>query len=431
MLICLAGCGNDVIIDVISNDTGKTQSTVADDAAAEASEQSEAADTADASDAASSGETDSSEPAADTADGAAPSGDVAQTNPAGLKTIAKEDVKVGVLYIGSASETSGYTYAHELGIQGMAANLGLAPEQVVRKENIDDGDEAAITKALDECIAEGCNIIFTTSWGYMEATAKYAEEYPDIYFAHGTGYMSNGKNFTNYFGRIYQARYLSGLVAGLKTQSNKIGYVSAMGSDNSECTGGIDAFSIGVAKVNPEAQVFVAVTNSWYDPEGEQKASGALIGQGCDVLAQHVDTTAPQTVSEANGTWSIGYNSDMSKETPNATLTSVIWNWSAYYTSYVSSIIYGTYDGSNYFGGMDESLIGLTGISDLCDPQTASIVEEEKQKIMTGEFGVFDGVIETNDGSTVGTEGTTLDDATISGGINWYYKNVQVINWNE
>jgi len=200
--------------------------------------------------------------------------------------------------------------------------------------------------------------------------------------------------------------------------------------DNSECTGGIDAFAIGVAKVNPQAQILVAVTNSWYDSEGEEKASDYLIGQGCDVLAQHVDTTAPQTASEANGTWSIGYNSDMSKETPNATLTSVIWNWSAYYTSYVSSIIYSTYDGSNYYGGMDESLIGLTDISSICSEDTAKTVDEEKQRIMTGEFGVFDGVIETNSGSTVGTDGSTLDDATITGGINWYYKNVQPVEWN-
>ncbi len=406
LVLSLAGCGNDVIIDVISNENvEETTSTDAGDT------QEAAADTD------------------TTATATAEAEDIADTNPAGCKTIAKEDVKVGVLYIGSSADTSGYTYAHELGIQGMASNLGLSDDQIVRKDNINDGDEVAIKQALDECIEEGCNIIFTTSWGYMETTAAYAEEYPDIYFAHGTGYMSNGKNFTNYFGRIYQARYLSGLVAGLKTESNKIGYVSAMGSDNSECTGGIDAFAIGVNEVNPDATVYVAVTNSWFDPEGEQAASDALIAEGCDVLAQHVDTTAPQTTSEANGTWSIGYNSDMSKETPNATLTSVIWNWSAYYTSYVSSIIYATYDGSNYYGGMDESLIGLTEISSLCSEETSQIVTDATQKIMSGEFGVFDGVIETNTGETVGEEGSTLDDATITGGINWYYKNVQVIDW--
>lgn len=399
MAFSLSGCGNDIIVDVVTNDVEG------------GSDQTDA----------SVSETTQGEQTASSA--------VAETNPAGLKTIPLENVKIGVLYIGSASDTSGYTYAHELGIQGMVANLGLKEDQVVREEDVDDNDDAAIRKALDECIDEGCNIIFTTSWGYMEETAAYAEEYPDIYFAHGTGYMSNGSNFTNYFGRIYQARYLSGLVAGLKTQSNLIGYVSAMGSDNSECTGGIDAFAMGVEEVNPDARVLVAVTNSWFSPDDEQAASDALIGMGCDVLAQHVDTTAPQTASEKNGTWSIGYNSDMSKETPDATLTSVIWNWSAYYTSYVNSIINATYDGSNYYGGMDESLVGLTALSSLCEDGTQEKVSEMQQKILSGEFGVFDGEILTNDGTKVGEKGKTLDDATITGQINWYYHNVEVVDW--
>lgn len=402
LLFSLVGCGNDIIVDVVTNENQGAGSQTAN--------------------------TDTSEKQENTGN-EGNGAESPKTNPAGLATIAAEDVKVGVLYIGSASDTSGYTYAHEIGIQGMVANLGLSDSQVIRKEFIDDTDTEAITKALDECIKEGCNVIFTTSWGYMEKTAEYADMYPDIYFAHGTGYMSNGKNFTNYFGRIYQARYLSGIVAGLKTKSNRIGFVSAMGSENSECTGGIDAFAMGVESVNPDAKVLVAVTNSWFSPEDEQAASDALIAEGCDVLAQHVDTTAPQTASEANGTWAIGYNSDMSKETPNATLTSVIWNWSAFYTSYVNSIINATYDASNYYGGMDESLVGLTTLSPLCDEATAAIVSEAQQKILKGEFGVFDGVILTNDGTTVGEDGKTLDDATITGGINWYYHNVQLVDW--
>lgn len=408
--LCLAGCGNDVIIDVVTNSDRATTSEKTETVATDNNDNAEKTVS-----------TETTTPVA--------TKEVPETNPAGMPTIALEDLKIGVLYIGSSEDTSGYTYAHELGIQGMVSNLGLKKEQVVRKDFIDDGDSAAITAALDECINEGCNVIFTTSWGYMELTAEYADKYPDIYFAHGTGYMSNGKNLTNYFGRIYQARYLSGLVAGLKTKSNKIGYVSAQGASNSECTGGIDAFAMGVEKVNPDAVVYVAVTDSWFSPDDEQAASDALVAAGCDVLAQHVDTTAPQTTSEANGTWSIGYNSDMSKETPNATLTSVIWNWSAYYTAYVSSIVNATYDGSNYYGGMDESLIGLTNLSSICEDGTADIVTTETQRILSGQFGVFDGVIETNMGTTVGEEGKTLDDGTITGGINWYYKNVQLLKW--
>ena len=314
----------------------------------------------------------------------------ADTNKAGMKTISKDELKIGVLYIGSASETSGYTYAHEIGIQGMANNIGLSDNQIVRKESVSDSDEKAIKAALQDCVDKKCNVIFTTSWGYMNQTEEFAEKYPDIYFANATGYLSNGKNFTNYFGRIYQTRYLSGIVAGLKTKTNKIGYVSAMGTDNSECTGGVDAFAIGVESVNKAAKVKVAVTNSWYAPDDEKKASDALIAAGCDVLAQHCDTTAPQEASQDNGTWSIGYNSDMSKETPKATLTSVIWNWSAYYTSYISSIINASYDGKNYYGGMKENLVSLTELSSLCESDTADKIKEAKENIISGKFGVFD-----------------------------------------
>lgn len=353
----------------------------------------------------------------------------ADTNKAGMKTISKDELKIGVLYIGSASETSGYTYAHEIGIQGMANNIGLSDNQIVRKESVSDSDEKAIKAALQDCVDKKCNVIFTTSWGYMNQTEEFAEKYPDIYFANATGYLSNGKNFTNYFGRIYQTRYLSGIVAGLKTKTNKIGYVSAMGTDNSECTGGVDAIAIGVESVNKAAKVKVAVTNSWYAPDDEKKASDALIAAGCDVLAQHCDTTAPQEASQDNGTWSIGYNSDMSKETPKATLTSVIWNWSAYYTSYISSIINASYDGKNYYGGMKENLVSLTELSSLCESDTADKIKEAKENIISGKFGVFDGVLKTNTGKTVGKEGKTLDDATITGKINWYYHNVSLINW--
>ena len=256
----------------------------------------------------------------------------------GTAGIAKEDIKVGVLYISDPDEGSGYSYTHDLGIVGMQENLGLSDDQIERKI-VDDSDAKATEEAIEACISDGCNIIFTTSWGYMEVTAEMAEKYPDIYFSHGTGYMSNGKNFNNYFGRIYQVRYLSGIVAGMNTKSNKIGYVAAQDSSNSEVTGGIDAFAIGVESVNPDAEIYVAVTNSWYDPDKEKAASEQLLDMGCDVMAQHCDTPYPQTLAQERGVYGIGYNSDMSKETPDACLTSVIWNWSAYYTSAVKSII--------------------------------------------------------------------------------------------
>ena len=341
--------------------------------------------------------------------------------------IAKEEIKVGVLHLTDPAEGSGYSYTHDMGIQGMQDNLGLSNDQIVRKINVDDTDEKAVKKAIQECIDEGCNIIFTTSWGYMDSTEEMAEEYPDIYFCHGTGYKSNGKNFNNYFGRIYQARYLSGIVAGMNTKTNKIGYVAAQDSSNAEVTGGIDAFALGIASVNPDAVVYVKVTNSWYDPEGEAAASEELLKMGCDVMAQHCDTAYPQTMAQDAGVYGIGYNSDMRKETPDSCLCSVVWNWSAYYTAAVQSVIDGSWTGENYYGGMQEGLVGITELADFCVEGTQEKVDEAKAAILSGACNVFDGVIETNTGETVGKEGETLDDATITGGINWYCKNVQVV----
>lgn len=350
----------------------------------------------------------------------------AQTSDSRQNDISKDDMKVGVLYISDPSEGSGYSYTHDLGIQGMQENLGLSSDQIERKI-VDDSDAAATENAIKECIDDGCRIIFTTSWGYMETTSEMAEQYPDVYFSHGTGYLSNGKNFNNYFGRIYQARYLSGIVAGMNTKSNKIGYVAAQDSSNSEVTGGIDAFAIGVESVNPDAKIYVVVTNSWYDPDKEKAASEQLLDMGCDVMAQHCDTAYPQTLAQDHGVYGIGYNSDMSKETPDSCLTSVIWNWSAYYTSAVKSVMNGTWDGSNYYGGMAEGLVGITNLASFAADGTQEKVDNATAAILSGENNVFDGVLETNTGDTIGSEGSTLDDATITGGINWYYRNVVVV----
>ena len=341
--------------------------------------------------------------------------------------VSKDSIKVGVIHLSDPAEGSGYTYTHDIGIMGMQQNLGLSDSQIIRKINVNDSDKEATRKAIKECIDEGCNIIFSTSWGYMETTAQMAEEYPDVYFSHGTGYMSNGKNFNNYFGRIYQPRYLSGIVAGMNTKTNKIGYVAAMGSENSEVTGGIDAFALGVYSVNPSAQIYVKVTNSWYDPEAEKAAASTLLDMNCDVITQHCDTTYPQLLAQQKNVYSIGYNSDMSKDAPNACLCSVIWNWSAYYTAAVQSVIDGTWDGSNYYGGMNENLVGITQLAYFCKSGTQQKVDEAKKDIISGKLGIFDGVIETNTGTTVGENGKTLKDSDITGNINWYFKTVTVV----
>ena len=342
--------------------------------------------------------------------------------------IPKDEIKVGVIHLSDPAEGSGYTYTHDQGIIGMQKNLGLSDDQIVRKISVDDTDAAAVETAITECVEEGCNIIFATSWGYMDTCEALAEEFPEVIFSHGTGYKSNGTNFNNYFGRIYQARYLSGIVAGMKTETNKIGYVAAMGQENGEVTSGCNAFAMGVASVNPDAEVYVSVTNSWFDPEGEKQAAERLIAEGCDVIGQHCDTPNPQTAAEEHGVWGVGYNSDMTKDAPGATLTSVMWDWSVYYTKAVQNVIDGTWVAGekvdNYFGDMADGLVTLGEFnSDLVTDEMIAKVEEVKAQIVSGEWDVFDGKTEImdNEGNAHTLEGADY------GSCNWYYENVNVL----
>lgn len=347
---------------------------------------------------------------------AAPSDAPSTAGPTG--GIAKDSIKIGVIHITDPAEGSGYTYTHDQGIVGMQQSIGLRDDQIIRKINVNDSDATAIETAILECIEEGANIIFATSWGYMDTCEALAEEYPEVIFSHGTGYKSNGENFNNYFGRIYQARYLSGIAAGLKTESNKLGYVAAWGTDNGEVTSGLNAFAMGAYSVNPDCEVYVKTTNSWFDPEGEKQAAEALIALGADVISQHCDTPNPQLAAEEKGVWGVGYNSDMSKDAPKAVLTSAIWNWKTYYTWAVENVINGTWTGENYYGGLPEGFVDITALSDLCVEGTAEKIEEARGKIVSGEWDVFDGEIEGNDGQKYTSEHYS--------DVNWYFKNVVV-----
>ena len=358
-------------------------------------------------------------PAPASSEAAPASSEAVSSEAAGLfAPVSKDEIKIGVIHISDPAEGSGYTYTHDQGIVGMQQNLGLRDDQIIRKIKVADDDATAIETAMLECIEEGCNIIFATSWGYMDTCEALAEEYPDVIFSHGTGYKSNGPNFNNYFGRIYQARYLSGIAAGLKTESNKIGYVAAWGPENGEVTSGCDAFAMGAYSVNPDCQVIVKTTNSWFDPEGEKQAAEALIAEGCDVIGQHCDTPNPQLAAEEAGVWGVGYNSDMRKDAPKAVLTSAVWNWSAYYTWAVENVINGTWTGENYYGGLAEGFVDITELSDLCADGTAEAIEEARKKIVSGEWDVFEGEIEANDGQ--------MHTSEYYSDVNWYFKNIVV-----
>jgi len=339
------------------------------------------------------------------------------------KPIDKSAVKIAVIYLDDAK--SGYSSAHFNGIAQAGEALGIGGDRIINKFGISESDPVMAEAAMSQAIAEGANIIVATSYGFMDVCEKLAAEYPHVVFAHASGYKSNEANFTNYFGRIYQTRYLSGIVAGLRTKTNKIGYVAAQDSSNSEVTGGIDAFALGVESVNPDAKVYVNITHSWYDPQGEKQAAIDLIAEGCDVIAQHCDTPNPQIEAEKAGVFGIGYNTDMSVDAPDAVLTSVVWNWGVYYKYLFQSVIDGGFTTEPYYGGLKEGFVDITPLNTaLTAPETEAAVNAARERMINGGFNVFDGVLETNGGKTVGAEGQTLSDAEITGGIHWYYRNV-------
>ena len=338
----------------------------------------------------------------------------------------KERVKVGVIHVSDITNaTSGYAYAHDIGIRAMRAEMGLKTGQILRKFNISDANFAATEHAMRECVMRGVNVVIATSWNHMDVCEKLAKEYAGVLFAHSSGTKHNETNFTNYFGRIYQPRYLSGIAAGLRTKNGKIGYVAAMGRESSQVTSGLNAFALGVERVNRDAQVLVKVTYRWYDPMGERQAARELIAEGCDVIAQHTNTSAPQIEAQRAGVWGIGYNSDMKREAPKAVITSVVWNWGLYYTHLVKSVVDGSFTTAPYLGDLKNGMVGLAPLDEsLLPPGVAETVLAAEKRIKSGEFDVFEGVMETNDGHFVGREGARLSYEEIVSAVNWYYRNV-------
>lgn len=328
-----------------------------------------------------------------------------------FEPVATEDIKVGMVFIGSKDD--GFSGAHYNGLEQAKTTLGLKDEQMLYK--FETPEDASCETALRELIDAGCSIIFGNSWGYMNYMEELAEEFPEVIFSHCSGYKSNGVNFNNYFGRIYQARYLAGIAAGMRTENNTIGYVAAW-PDNAEVNGGINAFALGAQSVNPDAKVFVKYINSWYDPTLEKQVAQALIDMGCDVVAQHCDTNMPQAAAEAAGIWGCGYNTDMTDAAPNAHLTAPIWHWSAVYTASVDAVIKGEWTGENLFFGLKEGLVDISPLTKNVAEGTQEAIDAALATITSGEWDVFNGPLTDNQGNVV-NEGNPLADGDITSGI--------------
>ncbi|MEG2858582.1 MAG: BMP family ABC transporter substrate-binding protein [Clostridia bacterium] len=349
---------------------------------------------------------------------------VASVASAEFAPIAKDKLKVGFVYIGDVVDL-GYTYAHHQGTLGMMKNLGLTEDQVIWKTNVAEDSSCEI--ALRELVEQGCNVIFANSFGFMEYVAEMAEEYPDVIFCHCSGYMSNDTNFVNYFGRIYEARYLAGIAAGMKTLetgNNKLGFVAAF-TTVPEVVYSLNAYYLGAKSVNPDVTMVVKSTNTWYDATVERQVADALIADGCGILSQHCDTTGPVVACEESKLFAVGYNADVTDVAPNAYLTAPIWNWEAYLTTAVQQVIDGTWKPENVLMGMSDGLVDIAPLTKNVSSGTAEKIEEARAKILDGSFGVFVGPISDNAGNLQVAEGQTLTPAEILG-ISWFCDGITV-----
>ncbi|MBN1967754.1 MAG: BMP family ABC transporter substrate-binding protein [Candidatus Delongbacteria bacterium] len=325
-----------------------------------------------------------------------------------------KEVKAGFIYVGPVGD-GGWTYAQDIARKAMEQETGI---KSIYRESVPEGPE--VKDVVRNMVDQGCNLIIAGSFGYMDYIEEVSKEYPEVKFCHCSGYKTT-ENMANFFGRIYEARFLSGIVAGMKTQSNKIGYVAAY--EIPEVIRGINAFTLGVRSVNATAEVHVRWTHTWYDPAKEKEAAKALLDENCDIIAQHQDTAGPQQAAEEKGVWSIGYNSDMSFLAPKAYMTAPIWDWTSYFVKQVNDVKNGTWKSHSYWGGMSDGVVKLADLTENAPAGAKEKVEEMKAKIMSGEYIIFQGPIKDQNGELKVQDVVHLNDGELLS-MNWFVQGV-------
>jgi len=335
-------------------------------------------------------------------------------------TPAGDPLRVAFVYIGPVGDL-GWTYAHDQGRLALEENVPNVETAYI--ENIPELQSDA-ERAIRGYAEEGYNVIIATSFGYGPAVLAVAPQYPDIQFIHISGYQT-ADNVSTGFGKIEEARYVTGFVAGSMAESGSIGYVAALPIP--EVLRGINAFTLGAQVANPDVTVQVVWTNTWYDPQLESSAAQSLIDLGVDVIAQHQDTTGPQQVAEAAGKYSVGYNVDMSEQAPDAVLTSAVWNWGSYYTMAAEQIIAGEWSSNQYWGSWADGVVDIAPIAGFVPEDVAAEAEAMAEEFRTGAMGItdiFTGPLTQQDGSEGVAEGASMSDEEILN-MAWFVQGVE------
>ncbi|MDH3661253.1 MAG: BMP family ABC transporter substrate-binding protein [Alphaproteobacteria bacterium] len=328
-------------------------------------------------------------------------------NPTAAPVVAAaDDIKAGFIYPGPVGD-AGWAFSHDAGRQALEQLPFVSGTSFI--ESVPEDPELVVA-ALEDLVAEGNNLIFGASYGYMDPMMEVAKRHPNVVFMHNSGFKTQ-PNAGTYFGRIYQARYLSGIVAGAMTESNVIGYVAAFPIP--EVIRGINAFTLGAQSVNPEVQVKVDWTNTWYGPGIEQETAEGLLDQSADVITIHQDSPAAILAASRRGKYAIGYHSDMRAFAPDATLTSVVWNWSGLYQQVASDMAEGAWKPDQIWSGLDKGVVDLAPISDKVPWSVRSLVEQRRQAVIDKKIRIFEGPIRDAEGEIRVPSGKVLSDADL------------------
>ncbi|MEM9627740.1 MAG: BMP family ABC transporter substrate-binding protein [Pseudomonadota bacterium] len=328
-------------------------------------------------------------------------------NPTASPAVAAVDeVKAGFVYPAPVGD-AGWAYSHDSGRQALEELPFVTKTSFV--ESVPEDPELVVA-ALEDLVAEGNNLIFGTSYGYMDSMMEVAKRHPDVVFMHSSGFKTQ-PNAGTYFGRIYEARYLSGIVAGAMTESNVIGFAAAFPIP--QVIRGINAFTLGAQSVNPQVQVKVRWTNTWYGPGVEREAADALIDEGADIITIHQNSPAALQAAQQRGKLAIGYHSDMQAFAPEATLTSVVWDWSGLYQQVASDMADGVWKPDQIWSGLDQGVVDLAPISDKVDWDVRSLVEQRRDAIVDKSLRIFEGPIRDASGEIRVPSGKVLSDADL------------------
>jgi basic membrane protein A len=319
---------------------------------------------------------------------------------------AGDKTKVGFIYVGPTGD-HGWTYRHDIGRQDVEKHFGDKVETTYI-ESVKYGPDAE--RAIRAMAKGGADIIFATSFGYMEPMLKVAKEFPNVKFEHATGYKQS-KNMSSYGLRLYQARHVQGVIAGMMTKTNKICYVGAFPIP--EVIREINTYYLGAKSVNPDVDIDIIWVNTWYNPGKEADAAKVMIAEGCDMVAQHTDSPAPLQTAQKAGVLGFGQASNQYKFAPKAQLTATIDNWSPYYIQKVQDVMDGTWKSGDYFGHMKDDVVQMAPFTNM-PAEVEAFAQKIKDGITNGKYFAFTGPIKDNTGKLQLKDGEIADDGHLN-----------------